>query len=1018
MKIRPLLPILAIICILSSSFLAFTQVVRSAPTATFTLTTNGDASDLNPGDGSCDSSADAGTQCTLRAAIQEANALPGHDVISYPISIMTVSPASPLPALSDEAGVTIKSGGSVSTIRGLSAGTGANGLDIQSDNNIIQGLTITDFNGYGIRIAQSSNNLIGTDGDGVGDALEKNIIIQNNEAGILLLGGVNYVAGNHIGTNITGASAFANGQGIIIEGAMDCGTVIGTNGDGNGDAAEGNLISGNTYSGIYSHNSCISVAGNTIGLTATGDAALPNYWGVTISEIAQGSLVGTDSDGTSDVLERNVISGNLGPGIYVVDLDGEITIAGNYIGLDPSGVTARPNDEGVFLENAAQVRIGTDGDGVGDAAEKNLISGNYYCGVDISGVDSTDNVVAGNLIGSDATGTAAIPNLAGVCMRAGAHHNRLGSDGDGQHDAAERNLISGNGTGVVINGEDTHHNLVAGNYIGVNAAGTAALANAVSGVSVIGASENTIGGAVGNLISGNGQNGLEIITPTATSNVIMGNLIGLNASGSAAIPNRVGVKIDNAPENTIGTDGDGSDDIAERNIISGNGTHGIHIIGPSATSNVIAGNFIGTSTSGGSAIPNNNGLMVEAPNNLIGTDGNGQGDTAERNTISGNSENGIKIVGEDASDNVVAGNYIGIKADGSAALKNGAGDWGVGIYVSDAPTTLIGTDADGVADSAERNIISGNNTGGISVSGEYSSGSVIAGNYIGTDPSGMAAIPNGIEEWNGDQAVFVWDATVRIGGDGEAAEEVERNIISGNYGHGIRVMGAAYYTTIRGNYIGVDATGSGALGNGRSGVFVDQASDVEIGRVEGGLGNIIAYNGENGVTIGVDPASLDETRNLVRGNAIFNNNELGIDLGDDGVTANDDGDADNGPNGLQNYPALDSAIGKITSTTTTTIEGSLNSSPATTYELDFYASATCDLNGYGEGQVFLGSYSVTTGASGNVGFTAILSAPITQGDWITATATSMGDNNTSEFAQCISSELITSLQLYLPLLTR
>lgn len=1006
MKSRSFLFILILSSIIAIGMLAFAQAGRSAPTTTFTLTTNGDAGDLAPGDGICDASADAGIQCTLRAAIQETNALTGRDTINFPISGLTISPASPLPGLSDDAGLTIQGGGSVATIRGFSAGTGANGLTIQSDNNIIQGLTITNFNGYGIRVEQSSHNLIGTDGDGVEDALEKNIIIYNNDAGILLLGGVNHVAGNHIGTNITGASAFANKQGIIIEGA-DCGTVIGTDGDGSGDAAEGNLISGNTYSGIYSHNSCISVAGNTIGLNLTGDA-LPNFYGVTISELAQGTVVGTDSDGTSDALERNFISGNTGPGIYVVDLDGEITIAGNYIGVDPSGTSARPNDQGVYLESAAQVLIGTDGDGIRDAAEKNIISGNSYCSVDIYGESSTENVVAGNLIGTDSSGTTAIPNQVGVCLFVGAHHNRIGSNGDGQHDVAERNLISGNITGVSIHGEDPHHNLVAGNYIGVNAAGNAALANAGSGVSIIGASANTIGGVLGNLISGNGQNGVEIITPTATSNQVTGNLIGLNAGGNAAIPNRVGVKIDNAPENTIGTNGDGSNDIAERNIISGNGTQGIHIIGPSANSNVIAGNFIGTSADGLSAIPNYTGVMIEAPNNRIGTDGNGQGDLAERNVISGNSSNGIIIEGEEASDNIVAGNYIGINADGSAALKNGDGDWGVGVYVNDAPTTLIGTDADGVADAAERNIISGNNTGGIYIYGDYSNGSVIAGNYIGTDPAGMAAIPNGIAEWNGDQAVLVWAATVRIGGDGEVAEEVERNIISGNYGYGIRVYEDAFFTTIRGNYIGVDATGSGPLGNGRSGVFLDQAYSVEIGGFEEGLGNIIAYNGEDGVTIGVDPASLEEERNSVRGNAIFDNDELGIDLGGDDATANDSGDADNGPNGLQNYPILSAASGSYS---VTNVEGSLNSTPEMWFELDLYSSLACDSSGYGEGKFYLGNTSVVTDATGNVVFSATLSGPNPYGTWLTATATS-SDGNTSEFSLCIPIEL--EYQIFLP----
>ena len=214
--------------------------VQAASSAIFAVNNNGDANDLAPGDGVCDSDIAKGDQCTLRAAIQEANVLRGHDTIT--LGTITITPGSPLPALIDDAGVTIKGNNLNSIIDGNNLVTV--GLKLESDKNRIQGLLIWNFTENGIRVWWSSDNLIGTDSDGVGDAVERNVILHNGQAGILLMGGVNRVAGNYVGVFGTGTIASPNGMGIYIEGALDCGTVIGTNGDGTADAAEGNLHDG------------------------------------------------------------------------------------------------------------------------------------------------------------------------------------------------------------------------------------------------------------------------------------------------------------------------------------------------------------------------------------------------------------------------------------------------------------------------------------------------------------------------------------------------------------------------------------------------------------------------------------------------------------------------------------------------------------------------------------------------------------------------------------------------------
>ncbi|KAA2241371.1 DUF11 domain-containing protein [Chitinophaga agrisoli] len=141
------------------------------------------------------------------------------------------------------------------------------------------------------------------------------------------------------------------------------------------------------------------------------------------------------------------------------------------------------------------------------------------------------------------------------------------------------------------------------------------------------------------------------------------------------------------------------------------------------------------------------------------------------------------------------------------------------------------------------------------------------------------------------------------------------------------------------------------------------------------------------------------TGSPISANSIFSNTGLGIDLGNDGVTPNDAGDADTGPNNLQNFPVL-TAVN--TSGGNTTIQGTLNSMPNTAYKLEFFSNAACNPAGFGEGQTFLGSETVTTNASGDAPFSVVLTGvALSPGAVVTATATDPA-NNTSEFSACLS----------------
>jgi hypothetical protein len=134
------------------------------------------------------------------------------------------------------------------------------------------------------------------------------------------------------------------------------------------------------------------------------------------------------------------------------------------------------------------------------------------------------------------------------------------------------------------------------------------------------------------------------------------------------------------------------------------------------------------------------------------------------------------------------------------------------------------------------------------------------------------------------------------------------------------------------------------------------------------------------------------------GNSIYSNGGLGIDLGHNGVTANDAGDGDTGANNLQNFPVLTSATAGGNALT---IQGSLNSTAYTSFRIEVFANSAANSSGYGDGRRYLGSFDVYTDGNGNISFTQQLSVIVSVGEQISATATNISTHDTSEFALCI-----------------
>jgi titin len=945
---------------------------------------------------------------SLRAAIDYANTNPG-TTITFDIpktdpnfngKWFTITPTTPggePPITAD--GTTIDGGSEAAFLGGKTNPDGPQieingsqlsfgaGLNLQSADNTIRSLSIVGFaqpGMDGIHVSNSGNVIegcdvgvdaggavvpndggIGIDGSGnqigAASAGDGNVISGNNGQGINELGGSgNVIEGNFIGTDATGKTAVGNGaSGVFLGQGATHNVVGGTN------SGARNVISGNAQGGVTLAAGQNTVEGNYIGTDEAGAAALPNGQpGNGGAGVFIGDLNGAAAN--NNIIDGNLISGNVHGGIAVsnfADSSQQIVgtvIQGNLIGTNGAGNEAIPNgDRGVELSGATQTLIGGT-----TAVARNVISGNASEGIVIGPeAGSNDNTVAGNYIGTDITGSSAVPNTdTGVIVNGTG--NTIGGT-----DTGARNVISGNGRlGVYLASDD---NAVTANYIGTDAAGTGALANGDgspgAGGLGIQSNSNTV---VGNLISGNNTNGVAIGPlpgGTASGNVLHGNLIGTNAAGTSAVPNLgTGVNVFDGTSSTIGGTSSGA-----RNIISGNGGNGFDIGGGSAGITV-QGNYVGVDTSGATAL-GNAGFGINIAN--------AQNTTVTGNVVSGNGKSsgpgfGLNIDGSNGT--TVTGNLIGTNAGGSVAIGNVSG----GVHVHGASGTVIGGTT-----AAARNVISGNGFQGVFVDG--ASSTTIEGNRVGTDVSGTAALANA---GPGIQVRDYSTGTV-IGGIAAGAG----NLISGNglTGVGLSSVNGA---VVEGNLIGTDVSGANPLGNGGNGVSIGglaTSSSNTIGGAAPGAGNVIAFNTHDGVDL------YSGTGDTIGSNSIFSNGGLGIDLGDNGVTPNDPGDTDTGPNNLQNFPLLKNAnLDPVANQLI--VNGSIDTQNPTSITIEFFANSVptpgADPSGYGEGQTFLGA--VTPKSNGK--FSAVLPI-VPAGAIISATATD-ANGNTSEFAADIAAK--------------
>lgn len=941
-------------------------------------------------------------------------------------------------------------GGTTPDQRNLISGNNDDGVNIggqtsaQAVDNLVQGNYIgTNWAGTaalgnhddGVKVEIADGTIIGGTNAGA-----RNVIAASTHHGIILKGAgtINsLVQGNYIGTNASGTAALGNGQaGVQIEDSANNSLVGGT------VAGAGNVISGNQY-GVFvaSTSATNTIQGNFIGTDASGTIALaPQSAGVALSG-------NNNTLGGTTPAARNIISGNV-VGIGILGMGN--VVQGNYIGTDITGVQDVGNTAwGIeMVGSPANNSVGGTAVGAG-----NTIAYNGSNGIALYGPTAgTGNAILGNSIFSNAG--------LGINLSANVVPDGVTPNDSGDLDTGPNNLqnfpvittvtpaVSSITIAGTLNSETNktyHLEFFASSmcdspfyregqtYLGFVNATTNGSGNATfSTMLSVSVPQGKFITATATDPSSNTSEFSACVTvpefaqagPTFTVNTTADTNDGVCGIGHCTLREAIGAANANSNTNTIAfaisgggvhtiqptselplitypviIDGTTQTGYAGTPLIEIDGTNagtsarGLTLTGGNSTvkglivnrfalsgiwlfgggNNVVVGNYLGTDSTGTQARGNRDGITIgSSANNRIGGL-----IAAERNILSGNTDDGINLADAATTGTLIEGNYIGVDVSGQVALGNTES----GIDLSQISIATIGGTT-----AAARNIISGNQYG---IFFQDPSDSVLVeGNYIGTNVLGTATIPNQIGIWtlNGDDS--------QIGGVKPAA----RNIISGNV-TGIKLGG--FRNTIQGNYIGVAPDGTTPLGNTGAGIdvmtsFFGTSPNHMIGGTTAGTGNIIARNGTFGVTSD-NPGISARKPFAVLGNSIFANGNLGIDLGGDGVSVNDAGDADTGPNGFQNFPVLSSG-GNIAAGTS--ISGTLNSKPNTTYRLEFFANASCDASGNGEGQTYLGFASVTTNGSGDAAFTANVTAIVSAGQFITATATAP-DNSTSEFSACI-----------------
>jgi parallel beta-helix repeat protein len=848
--------------------------------------------------------------------------------------------------------------------------TNPNGVFIDNCTNITvagnyigtseDGETAKGNHGRGVQVNNSQNIFIGyNDAKSGGNAwATKNVISGNKYGGIGISNCTNvFIANNYVGTDKDGVADIGNGDavqqtgnGITCEGVNN-GLYIGMDSDNTNDSYQINYICFNKLNGVYLNTSNVYVAGNRIGVD--GSYALAGNAGDGIRvDGGRNIIIGSNADNRSDNIELNYIGGNGGNGISFYNSN-KNKVSGNYIGCINDGSTGlRPNAQnGIYAFQSDSLVIGSNATASSFLEQRNYINGSGQNGIYFHTV--RDAYLCNNFIGTSTDGAFKRPNTQNGIYFVNCQRDTIGTNNDNINDALERNIVSGNGmSGIRIEGTGNVVNdfiWMANNFIGSSSSGDYNLGNGLHGIYISNA-KGTIIGTNGNGVSDNDNRERNIIgynisdgihVENGDSTRIANNYIGLTSSGQFNNANQGnGINIINSRYITIGTNSNNVSDDDERNTISNNGANGIRFEGVSQS--FIRNNYIGTASWGVQNYGNQqNGIyLLNSFNNIIGTNGDNVQDVLEKNTVANNTEGGIALTG--SYNNIIANCYVGVGNDGGTVHGNGHG-----IVLTNSYNNRVGTNADGVSDFPEVNVVSGNLQYGIVLSGAATTGNTISGNYIGISKFGAVATPNanaGFVIENGAYSNI-------IGSDAGYTGSGDRQNIIANNGKGLVIRNS----NTRRNRISYNS------------FYANGGPAIDLGDFDGVTPN-------NGTTAANLPnIDLDYpviTRYEYSSGTITLTGYVG---NCSGVITNN-GTVVTGPLTIEVYRA--------------------DNSPADQDGPVTISACGTAVKSHGEGRQYLGRFAITTGVFTNVSFTSLHS--LTAIDSLTAIAID-ADGNTSEF---------------------
>ncbi|NLF38144.1 PKD domain-containing protein, partial [bacterium] len=899
--------------------------------------------------------------------------------------------------------------------------------------------------GHGIHLAGESSyrperNYIGGDDENGSAYWREGNVIAGNEGDGIRAGKearYNWIDGNAIGVDVAGRATLGNGgNGIMLNEGRN---LVG--------ARFPNVICGNNGDGIRLDDAGWStVAGNLIGVDRHISTNMGNWGcGILLTNSAIYNDIGLALTGGC-----NIIADNWNHGIFAGENCTGNEIRGNFIACDQYGSSLRQNrGDGIVVQGNDGGWIGGLSPVLGNVinagtalrcssvsnayAYNNAIGFNPYSSIPFFARMDYGIVLTGchrMTFGQfNATNTVSCADSAAVwaqdctgivfsAMRVGLWDYYVGgtNDGDGVvlsnciSCSISDSIIAGSRIGLFL--VDTTNTSVYGSTIGWNGSHwMREYGNREAGIRIIRGRGDRVGTAYSdagrNVIADNHGDGIDVIDSSGVR--IEGNHIGVDFNGTTPRTNDgIGVCIVNSTGVRLGAD------TSRRNYIAGNRGGAVSLTG--GTDCVVAGNRIGMGNDGATRITNF-GFGVRIVNSarpLVGGVSAVYG-----NYIGTSAGDAVRVEGAGSIAPAIHGNAIGVMQDGVTPAPNG----GAGIAVIDAPGASVGM-------AGSPNIVGGSAGDGILVAGIGASNAVVFGNSSGMSGGALLAnagngiavrdaagcvISNNLVGGNGGSGVAVLQtaaapsamhtvlsqnaiglsaayAPVPNAGDGVLVSNAgwtliaPLNVIGGNYGAGIAVVGlGAHDTRMYQNLIGIAPNLVDPRGNHGHGVALTAGNANRVGGTNWWEPNRIANNWGNGIDVALG------ANDSLWGNAISNNGLMGINLGPQGRTYQPE--QDGMPNRYQRYPVLSTAYGGAQ----TVINGVLTSSPSAVFTLEFFRNSTTTRTGYAEGQSLLGRAEVATDGGGVAPFSIAFPAVSVEDDWITATATDT-NRNTSEFS--------------------